>query len=49
VLVQAVQGADYPVAEGAFMLIAAALVLMNTTADLTYAALDPRVSVGARR
>lgn len=49
VLVQAVQGADYPVAEGAFMLIAAALVLMNTVADLTYAALDPRVSVGARR
>ena len=46
VLVQAVQGSDYPVAEGAFMLIAAALVLMNTIADLTYAALDPRISVG---
>ncbi len=46
VLVQAVQGADYPVAEGAFMMIAAALVLMNTIADLAYAALDPRVSVG---
>ena len=49
VLVQAVQGADYPVAEGAFLLMAAALVLMNTVADLTYAVLDPRVSVGARR
>ena len=49
VLVQAVQGADYPVAEGAFMIIAAALVLMNTVADLTYAALDPRVAVDARR
>ena len=49
VLVQAVQGADYPVAEGGFMMIAAALVLMNSAADLIYAALDPRVAVGARR
>jgi len=49
VLVQAVQGADYPVAEGAFIMIAFVLVLMNTMADLTYALLDPRVSVGARR
>ena len=48
-LVNAVQGADYPLAEGAFLVIAAALVLMNTLADLAYAALDPRVSVGARR
>jgi len=48
-LVGAVQGADYPLAQGAFMLLAAALVLMNTVADLLYAALDPRVSVGARR
>lgn len=48
-LVNAVQGADYPLAQGAFLLIAAALVLMNTLADLAYAALDPRVSVGARR
>jgi peptide/nickel transport system permease protein len=49
VLVQAVQGADYPVAEGAFIMISAALVLMNTIADLAYAALDPRVSLHARR
>jgi peptide/nickel transport system permease protein len=49
VLVQAVQGADYPVAQGAFIMIAFALVVMNTIADLTYALLDPRVSVGARR
>jgi peptide/nickel transport system permease protein len=48
-LVQAVQGADYPLAEGAFLLIAAALVTMNTVADLVYALLDPRVTVGARR
>ena len=49
VLVQAVQGADYPVAQGAFIVIAFVLVAMNTVADLVYALLDPRVSVGARR
>jgi len=49
VLVQAVQSADYPLAQGAFLMIAAVLVVMNTVADLAYAALDPRVSVGARR
>ena len=49
VLVQAVQSADYPLAQGAFILIAAALVTMNTAADLAYAALDPRVAVGAKR
>jgi len=49
VLVQAVQGADYPVAQGAFIVIAFVLVVMNTVADLAYAWLDPRVSVGARR
>lgn len=49
VLVQAVQGADYPVAQGAFILISVVLATMNTIADLLYAALDPRVSVGARR
>ena len=49
VLVTAVQTADYPLAQGAFIMIAFVLVTMNTIADLTYAALDPRVSVGARR
>jgi peptide/nickel transport system permease protein len=49
VLVSAVQGADYPLAQGAFILIAAVLVTMNMVADLLYAWLDPRVSVGARR
>lgn len=48
VLVSAVQGADYPLAQGAFILIAAVLVTMNMVADLLYAWLDPRVSVGAR-
>ncbi len=49
VLVQAVQSADYPLAQGAFILIAAVLVTMNSLADLVYSALDPRVSVRARR
>jgi peptide/nickel transport system permease protein len=45
-LVSAVQGADYPLAQGAFLLIAAVLVVMNIIADLLYAVLDPRVSHG---
>ena len=49
VLVNAVQSADYPLAQGAFIMIAFVLVTMNTVADLAYAWLDPRVSVGARR
>ena len=49
VLVTAVQSADYPLAQGAFILIAASLVTMNTAADLAYAALDPRVAIGAKR
>jgi len=49
VLVTAVQESDYPLAEGAFIMIAFVLVTMNTVADIAYAALDPRVSVGARR
>jgi peptide/nickel transport system permease protein len=48
VLVGAVQGADYPLAQGAFLLIAAVLVVMNALADLLYGWLDPRVSVHGR-
>jgi len=48
-LVNAVQSADYPLAQGAFLLLAGFLVVMNTVADLTYAVLDPRVSIGAKR
>lgn len=49
VLVQAVQGADYPLAQGAFVLIAAVLVTMNALADLLYSVLDPRVGHHVRR
>ena len=43
-LVDAVAGSDYPLAQGAFLMIAAVLVLMNLVADLLYSWLDPRVS-----
>jgi peptide/nickel transport system permease protein len=47
-LVTAVQGSDYPLAQGAFLIIAAMLVLMNLIADLLYGWLDPRVSHGRK-
>ena len=47
-LVDAVQSSDYPLAQGAFLLIAAVLVFMNFAADLLYGLLDPRVAHGRR-
>jgi len=47
-LVNAVASSDYPLAQGAFLLITMVLVTMNFIADLLYAVLDPRVSYGAR-
>jgi peptide/nickel transport system permease protein len=44
ILVQAVSASDYPLAQGAFLLVAVALITMNLLADLLYALLDPRVS-----
>ena len=43
-LVNAVAASDYPLAQGAFLLITAVLVTMNFVADLLYSVLDPRVS-----
>lgn len=43
-LVNAVAGSDYPLAQGAFLMIALVVVVMNLIADLLYAVLDPRVS-----
>lgn len=37
---------DYPVLQGAFLLIAVAVILANLIADLTYSYLDPRVQTG---
>ena len=42
-LVASVQANDYPVAQGAFLVSAALMVLMNLIADLLYGVLDPRV------
>jgi len=47
-LVNAVAASDYPVAQGAFLLITVVLVMMNFIADLLYSLLDPRVSHGRR-
>jgi peptide/nickel transport system permease protein len=47
-LVNAVAASDYPVAQGAFLLITVVLVTMNFIADLLYSLLDPRVSHGRR-
>lgn len=47
-LVRAVQAHDYPLAQGAFLLIAVVIVTMNFVADVIYSALDPRVSASRR-
>ena len=46
ILVNAVASADYPLAQGAFLIVALALITMNFVADLLYAVLDPRVTRG---
>jgi len=46
ILVKAVSSSDYPLAQGAFILIAAVMVFMNFVADILYSLLDPRVKVG---
>ena len=43
-MVRAVLRRDYPVAQGTFVMLAAAVVIMNFVADLLYGWLDPRVS-----
>src|SRR5215204_3840992 len=43
-LVQAVSTSDYPLAQGAFFLIALVVIVMNLVADLLYGFLDPRVA-----
>lgn len=40
---EAVSRRDYPVLQGAFLLIAVSVILANLIADLTYAYLDPRI------
>ena len=45
-LVRAVTASDYPVAQGAFLVIAVIIVLMNFIADVLYVLFDPRVGAG---
>jgi peptide/nickel transport system permease protein len=47
-LVDAVASSDYPLAQGAFLVIAVVLVMMNFLADVMYGVLDPRVAHGGR-
>ncbi len=37
---------DYPAAQGAFYLIALAVVICNLLADVVYGLVDPRIRVG---
>jgi peptide/nickel transport system permease protein len=48
ILVRAVQAKDYPLAQGAFFLIAVIIVVMNFLADAIYSVLDPRISTSRR-
>jgi len=45
-LVEAIQQRDYPVVQGAVLLISLTYVLVNATTDLTYGLLDPRTRRG---
>jgi len=47
-LVRAVSQADYPLAQGAFFLIAVIIVSLNFFADLLYTLLDPRIGASSR-
>jgi peptide/nickel transport system permease protein len=42
-LVRAVSSSDYPVAQGAFFVIALIIVVLNFIADILYSLLDPRI------
>lgn len=47
-LVRAVSQADYPVAQGAFFIIAVIIVFLNFVADVMYSLLDPRIGSSAQ-
>jgi peptide/nickel transport system permease protein len=42
----AVQRKDYPMLQGAFLLIAVSVIFANFVAELLYSYLDPRVKAG---
>lgn len=43
-ILRAVESRDYPVLEGAFLVLAATVLLVNLVLEVVYARLDPRVS-----
>jgi ABC-type dipeptide/oligopeptide/nickel transport system permease component len=43
-IVEAIDQRDYPILQGAFLLLAFAVILLNLVADLLYFKLDPRVT-----
>lgn len=43
-IVQAVERQDFPVAQGAFLMLALMVLLMNFLADIAYVYLDPRIN-----
>lgn len=43
----AVQARDYPLLQGAVLLIAVIFLVVNLIVDLLYAKVDPRISVGS--
>ena len=45
-LVEAIQGRDYPVVQGCVLLVSLAYILVNTGTDLAYVWLDPRIRGG---
>ncbi|MDX1502051.1 MAG: ABC transporter permease [Thermoanaerobaculia bacterium] len=48
VVIQAIRLRDYPLVQGAVLLIALTYLLLNLATDLLYAALDPRIRVAGR-
>lgn len=46
--IEAIQRRDYPVLQGAILLIALSYVVVNTLTDLVYAWIDPRVRLGGK-
>jgi peptide/nickel transport system permease protein len=48
-LVDAVASSDYPLAQGAFLMITTVLVTMNFVADMLYSLLDPRIAHAGHR
>ena len=43
-VVEAIDQRDYPILQGAFLLLTLSVILFNLVADLLYFKLDPRVS-----